>query len=151
MARRHDEVPEGQPDIVQRTFVFGERVNRLCRYLLYQLKDEQDLARQLKRSGRAVGALVEEAQGGETRKDFIHKMSIAHKEARESHYWLRQLIKADVMSSKRLIPLTDEAFQIKLILAAIINSTKRGEDDPGKEDPDRDDPNRDDPKPQDDQ
>lgn len=55
------------------------------------------------------------------------------------------------MSSKRLIPLTDEAFQIKLILAAIINSTKRGEDDLGKEDPDQDDPKQDDPKPQDDQ
>ena len=140
MGRRHDEVPDGQPDIVQRTFVFGERVNRLCRYLLYELRDEQDLARQLKRSGRAVGALVEEAQGGETRKDFIHKMSIAHKEARESHCWLRQLIKADVMPSKRLIPLSDEAFQIKLILAAIINSTKRGDDDPGEDDPKQDNP-----------
>ncbi|MCZ7605534.1 MAG: four helix bundle protein [Planctomycetota bacterium] len=156
MGRRHDEVPEGQPDIVQRTFVFGEWVNRLCRHLLHELRDEQDLARQLKRSGRVVGALVEEAQGGETRKDFIHKMSIAHKEARESHYWLRQLIKADVMPSKRLIPLNDEAFQIKLILAAIINSTKRGENDSGEDQPsegdqNQDDPNQDDPKAQDDQ
>ena len=133
MGQSPDKSPKGQPDIVRRTFDFGERVNRLCRYLLYALMDEHDLARQLRRSGRAVGAMVEEAQGAESKKDFIHKLSIAQKEARESHYWLRQLLKADVMSNRRLIPLVDEAAQVKLILAAIINSTKRSQVDPKTE------------------
>lgn len=47
-----------------------------------------------------------------------------------THYSLRQLIKTDVVSAKRLVPLTDEAQQIKMILAAIINSARDG-DSPG--------------------
>jgi four helix bundle protein len=69
--------------------------------------------------------MVEEAQGAESKRDFVHKLSIAQKEARESHFWLRQLADADVVPQARLADLVDEGRQIKLVLAAIINATKR--------------------------
>lgn len=117
---------EDGPDIVPRTFSFGHRVGKLCRHLLENCKGVSHMARQLERAGTAVGALVEEAQGAESRRDFIHKMSIAHKEARESHYWIRQIHGTGVVSPARITNLTDEARQLKLILAVIVNTTRQG-------------------------
>ena len=57
---------------------------------MYENK-EYVLAKQLLRSGTAIGALVEEANQAESKADFIHKLSIANKEASETHYWLRLL------------------------------------------------------------
>lgn len=77
--------------IVQKTFQFALKT------ILYtsQLKEAQHfvIANQLTRSGTAVGAMVREAQHAESRKDFIHKMKIAAKEADETSYWL-ELCKA---------------------------------------------------------
>jgi four helix bundle protein len=96
------------------------------------------MARQLERAGTAVGALVEEAQGAESRKDFVHKMSITHKEARESHYWIRQVHGTGVVSPERIEALMDEARQLKLILAAIVNSSRKRRDDDVSRSPDDD-------------
>lgn len=130
------------PDIVERTFHLGRRVDNLCRYLREHRVIPSHRINQLERAGSAVGALVEEAQGGESRKDFLHKMSVALKEARETFYWLRQLLVSNVMPAARLEALTDEARQIKLILAAIVNSTRENtgeEPEPGEEPTDLDD------------
>ena len=116
---------EGEPDILARTFELGRRVDALCRHLREQRLWPSHKVNQLDRAGSAVGALVEESQGGESKKDFLHKIGIAHKEARETFYWLRQLMAAEVLPPARLESLTDEARQIKLILAAIINSTRK--------------------------
>ena len=125
------------PDIVPRTFSFASRVKKLCRHLRSAVRRELQLASQLERAASAVGALVEEAQGAESRKDFIHKMSVAQKEAREANFWLRQLADSEAVAPERLADLVDESRQIKLILAAIINSTKRRmrEQDSGQSDP----------------
>lgn len=71
------------PDIQQRTYDFALRVLKLCR----TLQDDRIggvLLNQLLRSGTAIGANVEEAQGGQSKKDFVSKMSIARKEAYET-------------------------------------------------------------------
>jgi four helix bundle protein len=121
---------QGKFDIVERTFVFGERVARLCAFLKAGKKASANRINQLERAADAVGALVEEAQGAESKKDFIHKMSVAQKEARESHYWLRKIMRSGAIAPTRIAGLTDEARQLKLILAAIINSA-RDNDRPG--------------------
>lgn len=108
-----------------------------------EARKERNLANQLERAGSSVGALVEEAQGAESKKDFVHKMSVAQKEARESHFWLRQLETSGAVSPERIADLTDEARQLKLILAAIINSTKRGMKEDGKPDPEETDQDKD--------
>ena len=68
----------------EKSFEFALEIIKVCREL--RACHEYEIAKQLIRSGTAVGALVEEAVGAESRKDFLHKMSVAHKEARETHY-----------------------------------------------------------------
>lgn len=73
--------------IVEKTFNFSKEIVRL--YI--RLKNEQvyELASQLFRSGTSIGANVEEAQAAQSKRDFIAKMSISAKEARETRYWLK--------------------------------------------------------------
>ena len=67
---------------------------------------------------------IEEAQGVQSKADFVSKMSIALKEARETHVRLRILAAADVIAKSKLTPLIDEAQELKLIIGAIIVSAK---------------------------
>jgi arylsulfatase len=82
------------------------------------------LATQLLRSGTSVGANVEEAGSAESRKDFIHKYSIACKEARESHYWLRLLTASELIPKDRLEPLIAESNELIAILTTIIKKSR---------------------------
>jgi four helix bundle protein len=78
-------------DLPQRTFEFAQRVVKLCQVLGVTPGVGRTLANQLLRSGTAIGANVEEGQAAQSRADFLSKLSIACKEARETHYWLRLL------------------------------------------------------------
>ena len=78
------------------------------------------------RSGTSVGANIEEAQAGQSRADFLSKMSIASKEARETLYWLKLLEKTELVSIDRLQDLKKEADEIVRILTSIVKSTKNG-------------------------
>ncbi|KAF2518604.1 four helix bundle protein [Flavobacterium salilacus subsp. salilacus] len=76
--------------IQQKSYVFAIRIVKLYKYLVEDHK-EFVLSKQLLRSGTSIGANVEEAIGGQSRKDFASKLAIAYKEGRETHYWLRLL------------------------------------------------------------
>jgi four helix bundle protein len=89
-------------DIRERTFEFATRVVRLCRVLEESPGVSRTLANQLPRSGTSIGANVEEAHGSHSKPDFIAKMSIANKEARETNYWLRLLAASDVIAAEKL-------------------------------------------------
>lgn len=112
------------PDIRVQTFEFAARVVRLCRSLEATPGVSRTLANQLLRSGTSIGANVEEAQGSQSRPDFVAKMSIATKEARETHYWLRLLAATDVIPEARLTELTDESNQLVAILTTIVKRSK---------------------------
>ena len=74
--------------VKDKSFAFALRVIKLAKFLESE-KREFVLSRQLLRSGTAVGALVREAEHAESKADFIHKMSIALKEANETLYgWI---------------------------------------------------------------
>jgi four helix bundle protein len=73
--------------IQEKSFLFAKKIVILFKQL--QNQKEFIISKQLLRSGTAIGALVEEAIGAESDKDFIHKLSISYKEARETFYWLR--------------------------------------------------------------
>jgi four helix bundle protein len=75
--------------VLTKSYLFALRIVRLARVL--RRRGEFDLARQLLRSGTSIGANVEEARAGSSRADFVNKMTIASKEAREAHFWLRLL------------------------------------------------------------
>lgn len=111
-------------DIRERTFDFATRVIKLCQQLDHQPGVSRTLANQLLRSGTSIGANVEETKAGHSKPDFIAKLTIACKEARETHYWLRLLTATDIVPSAKLAPLTDEANQLIAILTTIIKNAR---------------------------
>ncbi len=79
---------------------------------------------QLLKSGTSIGANVEEAEGGQSNADFIHKFGIAYKEARESYYWLRLLRDSGLLEAKLAESFLKDAEELKKILASILKTTK---------------------------
>ena len=114
-------------DIRERTFEFALRIIKLCNELNKRPGVCRDISRQLLKAGTLVGANTEEAQAVQSKPDFISKNSIALKEARETHYWLRPLIAAKVLPEERLAELRDEAEDIKRILGSRVVSAKRSQ------------------------
>jgi len=115
-------------DIVERTFDFAVAVIQLCVKLDERPGVARVLMSQILRSGTSVPANVEEAQAAQSKADFVSKMSIALKEARETHLRLRLLVPAKVVPINDLNPLIQEADEIRRVIGAIIVSTKRGGD-----------------------
>lgn len=90
--------------ILNLTFDFSIQIIGLYKFLVQQ--NEYVISKQLLRSATSIGANVEEANAAQTKKDFIMKMSIASKEARESKYWLRLLDKSQMVKADYLTYLT---------------------------------------------
>lgn len=97
---------------------------KLCQVLDRTPGVSRALANQLLRSGTSIGANVEEGQAAQSRADFLSKLSIACKEARETHYWLRLLAPSDIVDEHRLTELLDEADQLVAILTTITKKTR---------------------------
>ncbi len=115
-----------QNSIVERSFGFAVRIVRLCRFLEKQDRVSRMLANQLLRSGTSIGANVEEAQAGQSKPDFIAKMSISRKEARETLYWLRLLQESESVEADKLSEILKEADELVRILTAIVKSAQTG-------------------------
>lgn len=107
--------------VADKAFDFALNVIELYK----KLKSENEfiLSKQLLRSSTSVGANIEEATAAQTKKDFITKMSIASKEARESRYWLR-LIKESKLTDYQFDVLIDESEQLIKILTAIVKTSQ---------------------------
>jgi four helix bundle protein len=84
--------------IDERTFEFALLIIELYRYLI--VKNEYVMSKQILRSGTSIGANVQEAQAAQSKKDFVSKMTIASKEARETDYWLRLLDKSGYLTDE---------------------------------------------------
>ncbi len=109
--------------IQQKTFALALKVIQLVKYLE---KEEREyvLSKQLMRSGTAVGALVREAEHAESKKDFIHKMSISLKEANETKYWLDLLAESGLVAQEGLTQLQKDSIEVIKILVSIVKSSK---------------------------
>lgn len=106
-------------NIIQiKSYNFAVRIIKLYQHLS-QEKKEFVLSKQLLRSGTSIGANVEEAIGGQSRKDFFAKLTIAYKEARESHYWIRLLKDTDFLSEKESASLITDIEEILKIIGSI--------------------------------
>ena len=106
-----------------KSYAFALRIVKLYKYL--QTHKEYVLSKQLLRSGTAVGALVSEAEFGQSRMDFVSKLSIALKEANETLYWLSLLKDAEYISAKMLESIEPDARELVKLLVASINTTKK--------------------------
>jgi four helix bundle protein len=106
--------------IKDKSYAFALRIITLARWL--RERKEYDLASQVLRAGTSIGANVEEALAGVSRADFIAKMAVASKEARETHYWLRLLRDSKTVPSERITPLRDECLELVRILTSIVKT-----------------------------
>ena len=109
--------------ILDKTFKFGLRILKLYLHLKRK-KVDGGLCSQILDSGTAIGANVEEAVGGSSRKDFINKLQIAYKEAGETRYWLRLLREGEILEKKLADSFLKDCEEIVAILTAILNSSK---------------------------
>lgn len=107
----------------EKSFAFALRIDKLYRHLNEE-KREYVLSKQLLRSGTAIGALVREAEQAESRPDFVHKLSIALKEANETEYWIELLHQSGYIDKKGFASLSSDVTQPLKLLTAIINTTK---------------------------
>jgi len=111
-------------DIQERTFEFACRIIKFCRYLADSDYVIRRLASQLLNAGTSIGANLEEANAGQTKRDFVAKCAIARKESAETRYWLRLIASSQPMTQSKVVPLIEESHQILKILTAIIKNAE---------------------------
>ena len=116
-------------DLEGRTAVFGESVIDFVKELPHD-RINNELAKQIVRSGTSVGANYMEADGAESKKDFRHKLSICRKEAKETKHWLRMIAKANPEKKESCKILWQEAQELTLIFSAIIKSGEEKDGNP---------------------
>lgn len=109
--------------ILNKSFLFAVRIVKFSKYL--NSKNEFVLSKQILRSGTSVGANIREAHNGESDKDFIHKLSIAQKEADETLYWLELFKESDIITIEEFNSLSVDIIEILKLLKSIILSTKK--------------------------
>ncbi|WP_139958575.1 four helix bundle protein [Flavicella sediminum] len=106
-------------NVVQiKSFDFAIKIVTICR-LLQTEKKEFTLSKQLLRSGTSIGANIEEAIGGQSRKDFFAKLTISYKEARETKYWIRLLTDTDYLTKQQSEPLLEDIEELLRIIGSI--------------------------------
>ena len=111
-------------DILERLLDFAARVGTVVD-ALPDTRLGRHIAGQLVRSGTSPAPNYDEGRAAESVDDFCHKLSVALKEMRESYVWLRMIVKANLLPDRLLNDLTDEADQLRRILAQSIVTAKR--------------------------
>ena len=106
-----------------KSFEFAVRIIKLCKFLQDEYK-EYILSKQLLRSGTAIGALINEAEFGQSKADFISKMSIALKEANETVYWLRLINSCQLSEEKLINSFLSDCKEIIALLVSTIKTSK---------------------------
>lgn len=111
--------------ILDKSFDFSIRIVKLYKYLCDE-KREFVLSKQLLRCGTSIGANINEAQAGQSKADFVAKMSIASKEARETKYWIELLIKTDYLNCKEehVKSIVNDIKEIIKLLTSIVKSSQ---------------------------
>ena len=109
--------------IRDKTYQFSLRIIKLFQELSKQ--NEFVISKQVLRSGTSIGANIEEASAAQSRKDFISKMSIASKEARETNYWLRLLRDSHFTKNINYSEIINESEELIKILTSIVKTTQK--------------------------
>ena len=110
--------------IQQKTYAFAIRIVKMYRHIV-ETKKEYVLSKQVLKCGTSIGANVEEAIGGQSTADFVAKLGIAYKEARETSYWLRLLKDTDYLKRAEFESLHADVAEILRILTRIQTTTKK--------------------------
>ncbi len=109
--------------IQKKSYEFAKRIIKLYSYLSKE-KKEFIISKQLLRSGTSIGANIEEAIGAQSKKDFVAKMNISYKEARETHYWIRLLHDTEILTLKEKESIIYDCEELIKILVKILKTGK---------------------------
>lgn len=110
--------PEKENTILDKTYNYAIKIVKLYQYLCKE-KKEFELSRQILRSGTSIGANVEESVGGLSRKDFLAKLGVSYREARETRFWLKLLRDTNYISTEQCESLLEDLEEIIRIITAI--------------------------------
>jgi len=116
------------PEINERAFRFGCRMVELHGSLRKSGGAAWEIAPQLLAAGTSIGANLEEATGGQSKRDFIAKVCIALKEAREARFWLRLISVSGLLPADAVQPHLQEADEIVAILITIVRRARESPD-----------------------
>ena len=106
-----------------KSLAFAIRIVKFNYFLLGD-KKEYVLSKQILRCGTSIGAQIRESENASSLKDFIHKLSIALREADETQYWLELLNKSDIISEQVFESLNKDAEELIKLLVASIKTSK---------------------------
>lgn len=107
-----------------KSYLFAIRIVKLYKFLTSE-KKEYVLSKQVLRSGTSIGALIREAEFGQSRADFTNKMSIALKEANETDYWLNLLKDTNYLSENMFQNISQDCLELIKLLVATVKTTKK--------------------------
>lgn len=106
-----------------KSYKFALRIVKLYKHLIEE-KKEFVLSKQVLRSGTSIGANIAEGNQAQSKSDFIHKLSISHKEAFETEYWLCLLRDSEYITEKQAESLINDCQEIQKILTSSIKTAK---------------------------
>jgi four helix bundle protein len=110
--------------VLEKSFDFSIRIIKLYEYLIKKNRNVEPLLKQFLRSGTSIGANITEAQSAYTKKDFINKLGISLKEARESEYWIRLLSATNYLDKKESESIQNDCEELIKLLTTIIKNSK---------------------------
>lgn len=110
--------------VLEKSFNFSVRILNLYRFLLKQDRLLDPILKQILRSGTSIGANITEAQNAPSTKDFINKLNISLKEARETEYWLNLIKASNIIDEKSFKSLQADCKELIKLLISIIKTAK---------------------------
>ena len=114
----------GKSILKEKSYAFAIKIVTLSQFLQAE-KKEYVLSKQILRSGTSIGALIREAEFGQSKPDFIHKMSIALKEANETAYWLNILKDTGYLTLEKFDLLQKDVMELIAMLVSTVKTTKQ--------------------------
>ena len=109
--------------IVEKSYAFSVRCVKLYKYLV-EVKRNETIGKQLLRSGTSIGANVKEGIRGYSQADFAAKLSIAHKEASETEYWIELLRDTDYITGEQAKSMLSDCIEVIKLLTAIVKTAQ---------------------------
>ena len=114
-------------EFLEKCIAFSVKINKLRKYLREE-QHEYNNSDQIQRSGTSIGANYSEACDAESKADFIHKLSIAQKEANETIYWLKVLYGSELITQTQYDELLNDVRELYRIIAASLKTLKMAND-----------------------
>jgi len=111
-------------EVLDISFDFAVKIVLFCKKLNSSSRDNYVISNQLLKSGTSIGANIEEANAAQSKKDFISKMYIAFKEARETNYWLRIIVNGHLDHSKESVELIEISKSLIKLLSSITKTAR---------------------------